>query len=141
MYLIPIRLHAVLDYLVGLLLIAAPWIFGIPGDTIASAVCVTMGFTTLLYSLFTDYKLSVWRAIPFNAHLVMDLLSGIFLLVMYAASMTTATKWPLAAIGGLEIAVVIFTGFRSDPVAEAHAAGHIEPNRHLATSPATDRHV
>ncbi len=130
------RFHAILDYVLGLFLIASVWIFDIPGDSMASAFAVMGGGGILLYSFFTDYELSAWRAIPINAHLVLDIFSGLFLVFAYAASMTVATKWPLVAVGAVQLLMVIATGFKNDEVADAHHAGHIDPaSHHPATAP------
>ena len=94
MHLISRNVHAVLDYVVGVLLIAAPWLFGISGQTTGSFVIVMAGIMALIYSLFTDYKLAIWRAIPFNAHLVLDLLSGVTLIATYFWTVSNETKWP-----------------------------------------------
>lgn len=75
---VPTRVHGMLDYLVGALLIIAPWFFAPPGA--ATAVPVTLGFAALAYSLFTDYELGVVRRIPMPVHLNLDLASGLALL-------------------------------------------------------------
>jgi len=138
---IPLTAHAVLDYLVGLLLLGAPWIFDISGQTIGSAVCLTMGYMVIMYSLFTDYKLSIFRAIPINAHLMCDLFSGLILVCFYAWSQTNGVKWPLAAIGGFQLLFVFFTGFRDDRAAEAHSIGYTDPHGLMDMVPATNRHA
>ena len=52
---IPTRFHAPLDYIVGVALIAAPWIFQFSSHTAATVVPIVLGIGLILYSLFTNY--------------------------------------------------------------------------------------
>jgi hypothetical protein len=54
---IPRNVHGILDYVVGLLLIAAPWLLGFADGTAAQNVPVALGAGALLYSLLTNYDL------------------------------------------------------------------------------------
>lgn len=76
------RVHGMLDYLIGLLLIVSPWLFGF-ADVGGVAVWLpgVLGAGALLYSLFTDYELGLVRKIPMPAHLMLDLGSGVLLAV------------------------------------------------------------
>jgi len=76
---IPTRIHGVLDYLVGLLLIAAPWLFDFADGGAETWVPVVLGVSALLYSVATDYELGVVRRIPMPTHLMLDLGSGVLL--------------------------------------------------------------
>lgn len=73
------RVHGVLDYLVGILLIAAPWLLGFYRGGAETWVPVALGIMALVYSLLTNYELGVIRVLSMPAHLVLDLLSGILL--------------------------------------------------------------
>ena len=79
MKIIPRKTHGVLDYIVGAALIAAPWIFGFADDTAATYVPVAVGGGALLYSLLTRYELGMIKMIPFETHLILDVMSGILL--------------------------------------------------------------
>lgn len=76
---IPTRIHGILDYLVGALLIAAPWIFHFYHGGAETWVPVTLGIAAFVYSLLTDYELGAARMLSMPAHLWLDLLSGIVL--------------------------------------------------------------
>ena len=76
---IPTRVHGLLDYLVGLLLIAAPWVFNFARGGAETWVPVALGAGALLYSLFTDYELGLVKRLPMGTHLTLDLLSGLLL--------------------------------------------------------------
>ncbi len=76
---IPTSVHGVLDYLVGALLIAAPWLLGFHRGGAETFVPVVLGLMALVYSLCTRYELGVFRVLSMSTHLTMDLLSGILL--------------------------------------------------------------
>jgi hypothetical protein len=54
---IPTWFHAPLDYIVGAVLIAAPWIFGFSDVGAAMAVSIVLGAGLIAYSLVTNYEL------------------------------------------------------------------------------------
>jgi SPW repeat len=76
---IPTRYHAPLDYIVGVALIAAPWIFQFSEQTAASAVSIVLGIGLIGYSLFTNYELGVWKVAPMAVHNLIDIVAGAFL--------------------------------------------------------------
>ena len=74
------RMHGMLDYPAGILLIAAPWIFGFSDEGGAAvAVPIVVGALIILQSLITDYELSVADILPLPAHLAMDVVLGVVL--------------------------------------------------------------
>lgn len=79
MKIIPRKVHGVLDYLVGILLIAAPWVLGFADNGPATYVPVILGAGALAYSLFTNYELGLVRMIPFRVHMAFDVMSGLLL--------------------------------------------------------------
>jgi hypothetical protein len=76
---IPTKFHAPLDYIVGVALIAAPWIFQFSDVTAAAAVSIVLGIGLIAYSLFTNYELSVWKVAPMAVHNLIDVIAGAFL--------------------------------------------------------------
>ena len=76
---IPTRLHAPLDYIVGVALIAAPWIFQFSDVTAATVLSVVLGIGLIVYSLLTDYELGVWRTFPMSIHNLFDIAAGALL--------------------------------------------------------------
>lgn len=73
------KAHGVLDYLVGLLLMAAPWIFNFDNGTAAQWVPVLIGAMVILMSLITKYEAGAFRTISMKTHLTMDIIVGILL--------------------------------------------------------------
>ncbi len=74
------RLHGMLDYPTGLLLIASPLVFGF-GDAGAAAVAipVVLGVMVLMQSLITNYEFSLLNLLPLPVHLATDVLGGVVL--------------------------------------------------------------
>lgn len=79
MRVIPTKIHGLLDYVVAVILILAPWLFGYAGPNSATYVPVALGFTTLGYSIVTNYEWGAVKIIPVYVHLRLDLLSGVLL--------------------------------------------------------------
>lgn len=79
MRLIPTKIHGVLDYLSGALLIASPWLFDFADHETARWIPIAVGIALLGLSLFTDYELGLVRRIPMSTHLTMDMLAGALL--------------------------------------------------------------
>jgi hypothetical protein len=78
---IPLNLHAALEPLIALLIVAAPWIFGFSENDSATAICVLVGVVMLLVGSMTDWRLSLVRLIPLRGHLTGDLLVGAVLIL------------------------------------------------------------
>jgi hypothetical protein len=119
MKIISTRAHGVLDYLVGLLLIAAPFVLGFADNTAAMWVPVILGAGTILYSLMTDYELGAFHVLSMPTHLVIDLVSGIFLAASpWIFGFDDRVYLPHLIVGLMEIVVVIL----SDRVPAGRAA-------------------
>ena len=73
---IPTRFHAPLDYIVGVALIAAPWIFQFSEHTAPTVISIVLGVGLIAYSLVTDYELGVWRVFPMSVHNLYDIGAG-----------------------------------------------------------------
>jgi hypothetical protein len=73
------KVHGVLDYLAGALIIASPWLFGFANGEAAQWVPVVVGITLLVLSLCTDYEAGLAKQFSMSFHLSMDVLAGILL--------------------------------------------------------------
>lgn len=94
------RTHGILDYIIGLALIAAPWLFGFAESGAATATPVTIGAAIILFSLFTNYELGVVRVIPMKVHLGLDLVLGIFLAISpWLLAYAEIIWWPHLIVG------------------------------------------
>jgi hypothetical protein len=79
MKIISTKVHGVLDYLMGVMLIASPWIFGFAFSGAQLWVPVLLGVTMIVYSLMTDYELGLSDNISMRTHLIADFISGAIL--------------------------------------------------------------
>ncbi len=103
-------MHGYLDYIVGLLLIAAPFLFGFADGGPAQWVPVLLGTSVIVYSLFTAYELGVVRVIPLGFHLGLDALGGVFLAVSPWLFGFSEFVWvPHALFGVLEVLAAAMT--------------------------------
>lgn len=75
------KTHGYLDYIIGVLLIAAPWLFNFDRDGAETWVPVILGIAIILYSLLTDYELGVSHMISMRTHLMLDIVGSAFLAV------------------------------------------------------------
>ncbi|QIN77919.1 hypothetical protein GBA65_04615 [Rubrobacter marinus] len=72
---IPTQVHAVLDYVTGGALVAAPRLLGMHGTTAGKVLDLAGGIATA-QSLLTDYELGLVKVIPMRTHLTLDAASG-----------------------------------------------------------------
>jgi hypothetical protein len=112
---VPTSLHAGLDYIVGVILIASPWIFGFADDSSAAKwIAVIAGLAMLGMSAITDYEGGVLaRAIPMRGHLMTDAVLGLFLAIcpwLFGFGDEGANAWlPFVIIGLGEIGIAAIT--------------------------------
>ena len=60
--------HAVADYAMAGMLMAAPWLFGFSRNRKATSCAVASGVSVLALSLMTRYPLGLFKLIPFKVH-------------------------------------------------------------------------
>lgn len=107
---IPTNVHGVLDYLIGVLLIAAPWLFGFADTDMARWIPIILGVAVIVYSLLTRYELGVIDAIPMTAHLWVDAVAGLFLAASpWLFGFSDIVWMPHLIVGILEIVVALTT--------------------------------
>jgi hypothetical protein len=73
------KAHGVLDYLMGLLLIVSPWLFGFANGGVAQWLPIVLGAMMLVMSLCTNYEAGAVKLISMRTHLGVDLAAGILL--------------------------------------------------------------
>jgi hypothetical protein len=79
MKIISTKVHGVLDYMMGILLIASPWIFGFAGNNWATWIPCILGISMIIYSLATDYEPGLSDNISMRTHLTLDIVAGAML--------------------------------------------------------------
>ncbi len=118
---IPTRVHGMLDYLVGALLIAAPWLFDFDRGGAETWVPVLLGAGAIVYSLFTDYELGAVRRLSMPTHLRLDLGSGILLALSPWLFGFSEYVWePHLIVGLIEIGTSLMTRRVPDTGHRAH---------------------
>ena len=112
------RVHAIIDYCTGALLILAPYLFGFADGSVAQWLPMVLGALTILMSLITRYELSIAKIIPLPIHLGVDVVSGLLLAVSpWLFGFADLIWWPHLIVGLMEIVVPLVTQRR--PTAEA----------------------
>ncbi len=108
--------HGILDYVLGAILIAAPFVLGFDSDT-ATTVCVVAGIAELGVAMATAWSRGIIKLIPPAVHGVIDY---IFVVALIAAPFlfgfsdddTATAFFVIVGIGGL--ALVAATRFVPD---------------------------
>jgi hypothetical protein len=129
---IPTRTHGVIDYLMGALLILAPYLLGFADGTAAQWIPQVVGAALIGASLLTDYELGVVRVIPMPVHLFLDVAAGALLAVSpWLFGFADRVAWPHLILGLLEIGMGLTTSTTPATAAAATTVG--------GTTSATDR--
>ena len=125
--LIPTRIHGVLDYLLGLLLIASPWLFGFDDESTAKWIPIVLGAGVILYSVLTDYELGAARVIPMSVHLLLDAAGGILLAASPWLFGFSDDVWvPHVVLGLIELGTALMT--EREPRRAERGAEHVAPS-------------
>src|ERR1043166_2181335 len=78
---IPLRVHAMIEPLIAILLIAGPWIFGFDDIDSCTIVSVVVGALMLASGLMTRWRFGAVKLIPLPVHFMTDVALGIALIV------------------------------------------------------------
>ena len=112
---IPTQAHAVLDYLTGGALVAAPRLLGLNGTTAGKVLDLAGGIATA-QSLLTDYELGLVKAIPMRSHLTLDAASGAIVAAspwLFGFAGNGRKYWlPHVIVGATEILAAVTTKTR-----------------------------
>ena len=110
MKIISTKTHGYLDYMMGILLIASPWIFGFATGGAEQWVPIVLGASALVYSLMTNYELGAYRVLSMKTHLTIDMLSGALLAVSpWLFGFSDRVTTPHLILGLLEIGAALMT--------------------------------
>ena len=118
---IPTRIHGVLDYLVGALLIAAPYLFGFATGGAKQWLPMILGLGAIGYSLLTRYELGLVPVISMPGHLWLDALSGALLAVSpWLFGFSGEVYAPHVLVGLFEIGAALMTRTAPERTGLAH---------------------
>ena len=73
------KAHTVIGLIVGVALIAAPWLFGFSNVEAATLVPIVVGAFIIVNELLTTSPYSPLKLIPMRIHIIVDVVTGIFL--------------------------------------------------------------
>jgi hypothetical protein len=104
------KAHAVIDYVAAIMLIALPWVLDFAHGGYETIIPVVLGIATILYSLCTAYEFGPIKLISFNAHILLDTLSALLLIVSpLLFNFYKNIVLPDVIFGVLEICVILMT--------------------------------
>jgi hypothetical protein len=123
------KTHGYVDYIMGALLIAAPWIFDFDRGGAETWVPVVLGAGMILYSLLTDYELGASHQISMKTHLTLDMFAGAFLAASPWIFGFADYVWaPHLVFGILEMGAGMFT--KTNPGTERRGHHHRTATAH-----------
>jgi hypothetical protein len=110
MRVLPTRVHAVLDYVFGIILVTFPYLGHLDQRGALEWGPVLLGGGLILYSFFTNYEYSFASLIPLKVHLLLDLIGGVLLVGLAAVWGPPPAAWgTLLVLGLIEIGTSLVT--------------------------------
>ncbi len=124
---LPTSLLGIVDYLLGVFLIAAPWLFAFADGSLAQWTAIVVGGVLLASSISTRYELGVIPLIDVRSHLVVDAVAGIVLAISPWLFLFAHRVWgPHLVLGLMVVAVTL--------VSELHPRSLQTPTGHSASA-------
>lgn len=107
---IPTKVHGLLDYLMGIALVFAPFYFWTTEMVADFFVPFLLGAVMIIYSVWTDYEWGAFRSISMRTHLMLDLGGGVLLAVSpWLFGFADLVFWPHLIFGLTEVVVSLLT--------------------------------
>ncbi|HKV57349.1 MAG TPA: hypothetical protein VJO32_03675 [Ktedonobacteraceae bacterium] len=125
---IPTSVHGVLDYIVGIALIVAPWLFNFAYvGGIAVYLPIILGIALIVYSLLTKYELGIpgIKFLPMPYHLVIDFIAAAFLALspfIFGFVSKPLNVWLPHLVVGIAVIVVVLLSQTHPRMAAARTA-------------------
>lgn len=116
---IPAAIHGMVEYLAGALFVAAPFLFGFDSEA-ATAVSIVVGVVILVVTAASDLPTGLAKAIPASVHMVLDFVTGGFLIAAPFLFMFSDESAPTAwfiVLGVVHVLLTIGTRFVRVPAA------------------------
>ena len=123
---VPTSVHGIFDYIGGILLIAAPFVFGYYNlGGIAVILPIVLGIGLILYSLLTNYERGVpaLKFIPMPVHLILDFVASALLAAspfLFGFYNLAPNAWLPHVIAGLGVIVLVIVS-QTHPQVKARA--------------------
>lgn len=107
------KVHTIIGLIVGVVLLFAPQLFGFSDNNAASMTALYVGVFIIISELVTTSRLSPLKLIPMKIHLVLDYLTGLFLIIspwLFGFSDDGTGVWlPHVIVGVLVIGYALVT--------------------------------
>ena len=112
----PLAIHVLAEYGVGILSLVAPFLLGFDDDA-ARIVSVLVGAGILVLAVVTDAPTGIARTLPVASHVVLDYVISVFLIVApfvfgFAGDDTAATAY-FFVIGIAYVMLAVLTRYHS----------------------------
>jgi hypothetical protein len=105
---IPTKVHGIADYVVGLIVMALPFVYGWTGTQ--RWTLTALGIFVIVYSLCTDYELGLLRFFQMRSHLVLDaVFGGLMLALPWVLGFSKDSIAPMSVIGILGLILTVTT--------------------------------
>ncbi len=109
------RVHGIMDYVLGVLLLASPYLFGFATGGVKQWLPMILGIAVIGISLLTRYEWGALRVIPMPVHLTIDGLSGALLAVSpWLFGFSGIVFVPHLVLGLIELGTSLMTETHSD---------------------------
>jgi hypothetical protein len=126
---IPAFVHGILEYVAGVLFVAAPFLFSFDSDG-ATAVSIVAGVLILIMAASTAMSTGLIKSIPVQAHVVLDyILAALLIAAPFVFSFTddgTATAF-FIVLGIVHLLMTIATRFIREGKEPRRRRGRSEP--------------
>jgi hypothetical protein len=111
---IPTRVHGVIDYIVGIVLILAPFMLGFADGTAAQWVPIIIGIATIGLGMITRHELGLIKVVPMIGHIVVDVAAGLLLAASpWLFGFADRIWWPHVLVGIVYVVISLLTARKS----------------------------
>jgi hypothetical protein len=125
---VPTGIHAYFDYVGGIGLISAPFLFGFANiGGVAVFLPIILGVGLILYSLLTDYELGIpgLKFIPMTFHLIFDFVAAALIAAspfLFGFSQYAPNVWLPHLISGIVVILLVLVSQVRSPAARKSIA-------------------
>lgn len=115
MNVLPTRTHAVLDYVLAVVMVVTPFVFMFSEHETAKWVLIYAGIVTFVSSLLTHDELGIAWAIPMVGHLGFDIVVGAIVVASpWLFGFATAIWLPHVILGAVKILLALVTRWHTE---------------------------
>lgn len=121
MHVIPSRIHTYIGLVVGVALVAAPWLLGFSDESTPTWTAVVFGVFLLANELTTTSPSSPAKIVPMRVHIIIEITTGLVLAISpwaFGFADLNADAWvPHLVVGILVAGYAFLTDPSDDPTA------------------------